>query len=284
MSSSDGVNSNDETTNNHNSIDDDSSLFDYIFPSNGENVTDSDSLALQSLFLMESLSSEVVAEKALLDDFDYLSKEAATATQPLDATSAHDGGVKSSATIAATPVFSGNGISRSSSEGTGVQGTLSDRNSASRLATSASNASALTNVSSAKASVSSNPTTAALDDIHGTTADEAIATASTAKRKQTTLAHSKRRKKPRLADCESKLVELQSENEVLKRHLANVSRETQAHEHERIESERKMEAMLQNGASDADLDAIVEFYKEMYSDYGRRRQQELVFHLDQLSR
>lgn len=97
-------------------------------------------------------------------------------------------------------------------------------------------------------------------------------------------AYSKRRKKPRLADCEHKLLHLQTENAMLKRHLANVSQKSQAQDAERIQAEEKMRVMLEQNASPEELDAVVSYYKEMYSDYGRRRHQEILFHLEQLQR
>ena len=96
--------------------------------------------------------------------------------------------------------------------------------------------------------------------------------------------YSKRRKKPRLSDCEAKLAELQSENSMLKRHLANLSSQTQHLEEERLKQEARMRNMLDQGATDTELDNEVKHFQEMYSDYGRRRHQELHFHLDQLQR
>lgn len=96
--------------------------------------------------------------------------------------------------------------------------------------------------------------------------------------------YSKRRKKPRLPDCERKLTELKAENELLKRHLDNISNKSMALEKERIAAEQKMRVMLQTNAPDHELESLVKNFSEMYSDYGRKRHEELNFHLEQLQR
>jgi predicted RNase H-like nuclease (RuvC/YqgF family) len=96
--------------------------------------------------------------------------------------------------------------------------------------------------------------------------------------------YSKRRKKPRLPDCERKLAELKAENELLKRHLDNISNKSMVLEKERIAAEQKMRAMLQANAPDHELEPLVKNFAEMYSDYGRKRHEELNFHLEQLQR
>jgi hypothetical protein len=99
-----------------------------------------------------------------------------------------------------------------------------------------------------------------------------------------TLAHSKRRKKPRLADCESRLAQLKSENDVLKRHLHNISNQSHKFDQERAEAEARMKYLLQREAGHEEMDSAIKNYTELYSDYGRRRHQELTFHLEQLQR
>jgi Skp family chaperone for outer membrane proteins len=96
--------------------------------------------------------------------------------------------------------------------------------------------------------------------------------------------YSKRRKKPRLNECETKLSELRAENEMLKRHLDNISNRTAKLHQERMEMEQKMTRMSEEGAPDEEVDAIIKKYSEMYSDYGKKRDQELTFHLEQLQR
>jgi uncharacterized protein (DUF342 family) len=114
-------------------------------------------------------------------------------------------------------------------------------------------------------------------------AAEAIAAVSS-KRVAEEKPYSKRRKKPRLPDCERKLAELKAENEMLKRHLDNISNKTVSLDKERINAEHKMRTMLQQEAPDSELEPIVKNFTEMYSDYGRKRHDELNFHLQQLQR
>jgi predicted RNase H-like nuclease (RuvC/YqgF family) len=94
----------------------------------------------------------------------------------------------------------------------------------------------------------------------------------------------KRRKKPRLVECEHKLSELQAENAMLKRHLANLSAQSHQLDQERHAQESRMRQMVDEGSSEEALDEAVRTFQDMYSDYGRRRHKELVFHLDQLLR
>jgi len=96
----------------------------------------------------------------------------------------------------------------------------------------------------------------------------------------------KRRKKPRLQDCEEKLAQLKSENELLKRHLSTVMNQSHKTDVERQQLEQKMRRMLdeKSNASDAEIDTMVQKFSDHYSDYGKRRHSELAFHLDQLQR
>lgn len=95
---------------------------------------------------------------------------------------------------------------------------------------------------------------------------------------------SRRRKKPRLHECERRLAELQAENERLKRHLDLVSNRSRQAQVERVEAETKMRQLLQEGAPDSDLQPLLHSFQEMYSDYGKKRFEELEFHLEQLQR
>jgi hypothetical protein len=96
--------------------------------------------------------------------------------------------------------------------------------------------------------------------------------------------YSKKRKKPRLSDCEQKLAELKSENSILKRHLDNIANQNARLDEERMKAEKQMRQMLQDNSPDSILDPIVKNFTEMYSDYGRKRHDELNFHLQQLQR
>ena len=96
--------------------------------------------------------------------------------------------------------------------------------------------------------------------------------------------YSKRRKKPRLSDCESKLAQLKAENKVLKLHLQNVSNKAHQIEQGKEESARRIKQLHDHNAGPEELDKVVKEMTDMYSDYGCNRQQELSFHLEQLSR
>ena len=96
--------------------------------------------------------------------------------------------------------------------------------------------------------------------------------------------YSKRRKKPRLSDCETRLSELQAENDLLKRHLENVSNKSYRFELEKVEAGERFKKMLDGETSQEQMEKSVHEFTDLYSDYGRRRQQELSFHLDQLKR
>ncbi len=96
--------------------------------------------------------------------------------------------------------------------------------------------------------------------------------------------HGKRKKKPRLSDCESRLAELRAENEVLKRHLQNVSNKAQRFDQEKETAGKRIHSLLEENAGPDEMIQAVQEFTEMYSDYGRNRQQELSFHLEQLQR
>ena len=95
--------------------------------------------------------------------------------------------------------------------------------------------------------------------------------------------YSKRRKKPRLSDCEAKLAALRSDNEMLKRHLATITNKAHVFEQERQRATQEMKRMLQEEAPEK-LNPLLHKFSEMYSDYGRHRHQELEFHLGQLEK
>lgn len=98
--------------------------------------------------------------------------------------------------------------------------------------------------------------------------------------------YNKRRKRPRLVDIESRLEKLREENKLLKQHLDNVTSQTKKFDEERAKTEEAMKRMMMEaeGASDEELNAVIRDYTEMYSDYGKRRHQELSFHLEQLQK
>lgn len=98
-------------------------------------------------------------------------------------------------------------------------------------------------------------------------------------------ANAKRRKKPRMADCEGRLAQLRAENEKLKRHLDNVTNQTHKFEQDRVKAEETMKQMLDSkDVPEEELNTVIREYTEAYSDYGRRRHEELSFHLEQLQK
>lgn len=94
----------------------------------------------------------------------------------------------------------------------------------------------------------------------------------------------KRRKKLKLEECESRLAELKSENELLKRHLQNVSNKAHRFDKEKHEAGLRIRTLLRENAGEQEMNQAVNDFNEMYSDYGENRQQELSFHLEQLQR
>ena len=96
--------------------------------------------------------------------------------------------------------------------------------------------------------------------------------------------YSKRRKKPRLSDCESRLAELRAENELLKRHLQNVSNKAHRFDQEKEEAGKRIGQLHMENINTEDMAKAIKEFSDMYSDYGVTRQQELSFHLEQLQR
>ena len=119
-------------------------------------------------------------------------------------------------------------------------------------------------------------------------AAESIATVANNKRSAATNdskpAYSKRRKKPRLHDCELRLSQLQAEHDLLTRHLENITNQNDRLNAERERAEQTMRDMMEANAPDEELEPVLQNFTEMYSDYGKKRQEELNFHLEQLQR
>jgi hypothetical protein len=127
------------------------------------------------------------------------------------------------------------------------------------------------------------PTTAAVAAIT-TSATSSSSAAAAAKQQRTSPKDSsqRRRKKPRLHDCQVKLANLREENERLKRHLDVIQNRSQKILKERANTEQTLRTMMENGASDDQLAPLIDAYSEAHSDYGKKRFEELQFHLDQL--
>ena len=97
--------------------------------------------------------------------------------------------------------------------------------------------------------------------------------------------YSKRRKKPRLSDCEAKLAQLKAENEQLKRHLQNISNKAHKFDMEKENASKQIAQLMHDpNAGPNEMEISVRKFSDMYSDYGINRQQELSFHLEQLQR
>jgi hypothetical protein len=105
------------------------------------------------------------------------------------------------------------------------------------------------------------------------------------------------RKKPRLEACDQKLAQLQEENAILQSRVQALSAKHHQSSKERQELEIKLKRFLlhkTSGVTDgesaiadkehAEMQQVIDQYQELYSDYGRRRDQELLIHLQQLQR
>ncbi len=95
------------------------------------------------------------------------------------------------------------------------------------------------------------------------------------------------RKRPResLDDLENRVKELKAENADLHAHLLNVTQRTTEVQKQRVSMERLMATKLgeiddRKDADQAELAEIVKQYTDLYADYGKCRQREVIdFHL-----
>lgn len=101
----------------------------------------------------------------------------------------------------------------------------------------------------------------------------------------------RRKRKPTKEDCERRLSQLKAENETLKRHLDMVKNKTARFEAERKAQEKKMKELVMlsskpddNASWEKELRENLAQFTETYSDYGKHRQDELFFHLNQLEK
>jgi hypothetical protein len=46
----------------------------------------------------------------------------------------------------------------------------------------------------------------------------------------------------------------------------------------------KLDEMVQNGASEAEINKMIDYFKEKFSDYGRDRRSAVDFHMSQVGR
>ena len=100
----------------------------------------------------------------------------------------------------------------------------------------------------------------------------------------------KRKKKATKEDCERRLRDLREENETLKRHLEMVRNKTAQFKKKRKMQEQNMKQLVllsskgNNIQYQKELRASLNQFTETYSDYGKIRQDELFFHLNQLEK
>lgn len=98
-------------------------------------------------------------------------------------------------------------------------------------------------------------------------------------------------KKPckEIEEMERRITDLEKENEELNDHFLNVARRTTEIQKKRFTMEKLMaEKMMELGDSDygdqSELSILVSQYTEIYADYGKYRQREITYHLNQLEK
>jgi hypothetical protein len=97
---------------------------------------------------------------------------------------------------------------------------------------------------------------------------------------------SRKRSRESLDDLEMRVKQLQAENAELNAHLLTVTQRTTEVQKQRVEMEKLMIAKL-SAVDDSDqeeLAKIVKRYTDIYADYGKCRQREVSFHLQQIEK
>jgi hypothetical protein len=99
----------------------------------------------------------------------------------------------------------------------------------------------------------------------------------------------KKRSRESVEDLESRVNELKAENADLHAHLLNVTQRTTEVHKQRVSMERLMAVKLaelgdRSDTDQSELAAIVKQYTDIYADYGKCRQREIAFHLQQLEK
>lgn len=99
----------------------------------------------------------------------------------------------------------------------------------------------------------------------------------------------KRRKMSKLQELQERHERLSTENAILRNHLETVNRETKHYDVERkrfLDSMRRALTQEREGVrgTQEDMYKLVMEFSDCYADYGKRRQRELAFHLDQVRR
>lgn len=100
---------------------------------------------------------------------------------------------------------------------------------------------------------------------------------------------SKKRPRESIEDLENRVKELRAENEDLHTHYLNVTQRTTEVQKQRAEMEKMMDIKLseigdRNDGDQSELAKIVKQYTDLYADYGKCRQREVSFHLQQLEK
>ncbi|GBG32439.1 Hypothetical Protein FCC1311_086642 [Hondaea fermentalgiana] len=97
-------------------------------------------------------------------------------------------------------------------------------------------------------------------------------------------AKQQKKKKEKVNDLEERVNKLESENLQLRLQL-KVGKETvQRDAQEKLEITQRLEEMLSRGASDTELQAVLETYVKKFSDYGEVRTDSIRRHMEQLER
>mmetsp|Transcript_35469 Transcript_35469/g.56738 ORF Transcript_35469/g.56738 Transcript_35469/m.56738 type:complete len:267 (-) Transcript_35469:2207-3007(-) len=98
------------------------------------------------------------------------------------------------------------------------------------------------------------------------------------------MAPERKRKKEKVNDLEERVNELETENLQLRLQL-KVGKETvQRDAQEKLEITQKLDEMIKNGATDEQVQNVLETYVKKFSDYGIVRTESIKRHMEQLER
>jgi len=103
-----------------------------------------------------------------------------------------------------------------------------------------------------------------------------------------TAKENRRKRRQRYLEMEERLEALKTENAELNAHMLNITQRTTEAQKQRVDMERIMRSHLTNAAdsstSQSELATLIKQYKEVYADYGKFRQREVEYHLQQIQR
>lgn len=99
----------------------------------------------------------------------------------------------------------------------------------------------------------------------------------------------KKRPRESVEDLEARVIALKSENADLHAHLLNVTQRTTEVQKQRIAMEKLMAMKLaelgdKEDSDQSELAQLVKQYTDIYADYGKCRQREVAFHLQQIEK